>query len=176
MKTIRRSGRYYRVCDPGWFDCCDTTFSEQFGGRWNSPGTFPVLYLNADVATARANAQHRYDGEAFGLFDLNPTARPHLQIVAVASAPMLDIVTDVGTTDAGLPVTYPVGVTHAACRKIGTAAHKANVAGIACRSAALPGGEELALLHLSLATKGERQTFDDWFFPRTTSGSAKQTV
>lgn len=163
MKTTRRKGRFYRVCDPAWVNCADGSFSARFGGRWNPPESFPVLYLNADVATARANAVRRYEGEAFTLFDLNPTARPHLQAFDVAPCAVLDVVSPEGIRDLALPSDYPNGVTHERCQAIGAHAREKGLAGVACRSAARDEGEELALFEISSATKGERQTFDQWF-------------
>jgi hypothetical protein len=163
MKTLSRNGRYYRVCDPLWVDCCSAEFAARYGGRWNAPQSFPVLYLNAGVATAKANALRTYDGEAFGLFDLNPTARPHLQIVEIKRHDAVDAVTDEGLRELGLPPTYPCGITHDVCRPIGKKIYDAGHPSIAYRSAALSGGEELALLHLDLATKRSRHPFNEWF-------------
>src|SRR5271155_1081921 len=148
MRTIQRSGRYYRVCDPLWDDCCDASFSAQYGGRWNAPGSFPVLYLNATVETAKANALRVYDGEAFGLFDLNPTSRPHLQLVDLTRCTPVDAITTDGLADVGLPDTYPTGIDHTVCQPIGQRVYDAEHCGIACRSAAFAEGEELALMHL----------------------------
>ncbi len=167
MKTITRSGRYYRVCDPTWLDCCDPTYSARYGGRWNPPESFATLYLNADVDTARANAIRRYEGEAFTLFDLNPTTRPHLQLVTVKTSTVLDAVTRGGIEDLGLPATYRENVSHTICQAIGVEAHKARLDGVACLSAAHRDGEELALYRADRAVKGERQVFDAWFYPKT---------
>lgn len=163
MKTTTRKGRFYRVCDPLWSDCCDVSFAERHGGRWNAPGSFPVLYLNADIETAKMNAQRVYEGEAFGLYDLNPTMRPHLQLVDVAACSPVDAVTDEGLTELGLPTTYPTGVGHDVCQPIGRDVQSAGHCGIACRSAARAGGEELALMQFDLATKEQRLAFTEWY-------------
>ncbi len=170
MKTIERGGRYYRVCDPQWTDCCDATFAAHYGGRWNGPDTIPVLYLNADVGTAKANALRVYEGEAFGLFDLNPTARPHLQVLDVDRCSPVDAVTDAGLSDLGLPKTYPIGIGHGVCQAIGERMNAARLCGIAYRSAARAGGEELALIDLALAVKRERRSFREWFLDEKTIG------
>lgn len=163
MKMIRKGGRYFRVCDPVWIDCCETSFSAHFGGRWNPPDSFPVLYLNTTLETARANALRNYTGEAFGLFDLNPVERPHLQVVEVNKCSVVDAITSQGVFAIGLPTEYPKGVGHEICQPIGQRAKKEGAAGIACRSAALPDGEELALFEIVRATKGARLGFNDWF-------------
>jgi RES domain-containing protein len=161
---IKRGGRHYRVCDPTWADACDATKAQPYGGRWNAPGSFPVLYLNANVATARANALRRYEGEAFGLFDLNPSERPHLQIVTIARCWAADAITTAGLRSLGLTDAYPKGVTWKACQKIGQRVYDAKLAGVACRSAALEGGEELALFELrALKTRHQRLRFEEWF-------------
>ncbi len=169
MKTVRQRGRFYRVCDPTWTNCCDGTFAKQFGGRWNPPNSFEVLYLNADIETARANAALNYEGEAFGLFDLNPTQRPHLQIVTVAPCDAADAISDDGRAQLGLPAKPAAHKGWAACQKVGAAAHAAGLAGVACRSAGCLKGAEFAAFDLRLIAPGERQTFDVWFFSGETS-------
>ncbi len=163
MRTIPRTGRYYRVCDPSWTDCCDGQYAAKFGGRWNPPESFPTLYLNRNVDTARANARRIYEGEAFSLFDLNPVMRPHLQIIDLAPCEPVDAITDEGLRDLGLPTTYPDGVGWDVCQPIGKRGRDSGVAGIAARSAALSGGEELALYSLDNARKRQRLLFDDWY-------------
>lgn len=164
MLKIKRGGRNYRVCDPTWSDPCDASQAQRFGGRWNAPGSFPVLYLNADIATARANALRRYDGEAFTLWDLNPSERPQLQIVTITACWPVDAVTTAGLRSIGLTDEYPKGASWKACQKIGQRAHDAGMAGVAYRSAALDGGEELALFELrALKARVQRLRFDEWF-------------
>jgi RES domain len=163
LKTIARRGRYYRVCDPSWNDCCDGSFAATLGGRWNPPQGFRTLYLNRNIDTARANARRIYDGEAFGLFDLNPVMRPHLQVVELTPCEPIDAVTDDGLRALGLPATYPDDIGWEICRPIGARAHDRGAVGISARSAALSGGEELALFALELARKRHRILFDEWY-------------
>ena len=166
MKTVARSGRYFRVCDPSWADCCDGRYAAEFGGRWNPPQSFPTLYLNRNVDTARANARRIYEGEAFGLFDLNPVMRPHLQLIELAPCEPIDAISDDGLRELGLTPAYPEGIGWDRCQTIGARAHDAGAVGIAARSAALTQGEELALFALDLARKRQRLLFDDWYLPR----------
>ncbi|MGB6986453.1 MAG: RES family NAD+ phosphorylase [Candidatus Aquilonibacter sp.] len=163
MKTIARRGRYYRVCDPSWNDCCDGRFAAEFGGRWNPPQSFPTLYVNRNIETARANARRIYEGEAFGLFDLNPVMRPHLQIVELTPCEPVDAVSDDGLRALGLPATYPDDIGWDVCQPIGVRAHDSGAVGISARSAALAGGEELTLFALALARKRQRILFDLWY-------------
>jgi hypothetical protein len=155
VSTIRRQGTYWRVADPQWEDPFDGAWSMRRGGRWNAPGSFPVTYLNADLATARANAE-RYLGVIGGLaievedFDVSelPVAVP----CVVREATPLDVVTDSGCRSVGLPVTYPLDaaghtVSHAICQPLGRQAYDNGQSGVACRSAAMlppASGEELA--------------------------------
>lgn len=163
MKTLRRAGRYYRVCDPEWVDCTNAEYAARYGGRWNPPQSFPTLYLNRDIETARANARRTYEGEAFGLFDLNPVARPHLQIVEISPCDAVDAVTEAGVRALGLPADYPANVGHDRCQSIGQRCHDEGAAALASRSAARDDGEELALFELTLAAKRQRLAFDDWY-------------
>lgn len=164
MKTVSRAGRYYRVCDPSWHDCCDGSYAARFGGRWNPPQSFPTLYLSADIATARANAVKRFEGEAFGLFDLNPTARPHLQLLVVRECDAVDAVTPEGLASLRLPSDYPHVCGWKRCQSIGMRAHRAGHAAVAARSAARLDGEELALFDFSRFERLQRLAFDTWFF------------
>ncbi|HEY1466234.1 MAG TPA: RES domain-containing protein, partial [Acidimicrobiales bacterium] len=45
---------WLRVADTTWSDPLDPSWAATFGGRWNAAGSFPVLYVNEDLATARA--------------------------------------------------------------------------------------------------------------------------
>jgi hypothetical protein len=169
VKTIARSGRYYRVCDPDWPSCMEATYAARFGGRWNPPDSYPTLYLNRDIETARANARRTYEGEAFGLFDLNPVARPHLQIVELEPCKPVDAVTEKGLLALGLPADFPTNTPREICQPIGKQCHDAGAPGIAARSAAHENGEELALFTLDLARKGQRIAFVDWYIDQPLS-------
>ena len=56
MKLKQREATFWRVADPDWEDPFDGSYSMRFGQRWNAAGSFPVCYLNANDATAQANA------------------------------------------------------------------------------------------------------------------------
>jgi hypothetical protein len=177
FRHIARHGRYYRVCDPHWQDCCDTSFSKALGGRWNPRGAFGVLYLCRTLAVAAANARQNFVGEIHSLYDLRPESRPAVMEFTIGHGPersFVDAVTDAGLSAAGLPATYPFSggakVPYSECRQVGKAAYAAAERGIACRSAAeaTPAswpGEELALFDRSVAVarRGRRQAFADWY-------------
>lgn len=168
FELISRGGEYLRVADPDWEDPLDPSFSLTRGGRWNAPGAFPVLYLNADLATARANVERKYVGLSYGVMDLRSDRRPVLVAVDVPRSEFADIVTDAGCISAGLPSSYPVDsagreVTHTRCQPIGLRASQEKLPGIACRSAARPVGEELAWFTADRKDPKGRQDFDDWY-------------
>lgn len=174
---VARAGRYYRVGDPPWDDCCDTSFSKALGGRWNPPGAFGVLYLCRTLAVAAANARQNFAGEIHSLYDLKPEFRPVVMEFAIGGVPertFVDAVTDEGLAAAGLPTTYPFSgkakVSYAACRQVGNVSYATAERGIACRSAAEATagswlGEELALFDRStgIARSGRRRAFADWY-------------
>jgi hypothetical protein len=169
---VARGGVYVRVADPDWDDPLSGKCAKARGGRWNPPGSFPVVYLNADERVARANVLHRFDGLPYGPEDLEPAAAPVLVSTVVPEDEFVDVVDDAGCAAVGLPPTYPVDeegapVPHEACRPVGQAAWDAGLPGIACRSAAPaapPGGEELARFDRGepLEPLGVRR-FPDWF-------------
>ena len=176
MLRIRRGGGYYRVCDPGWSDPSDTSYSKQKGGRWNPPDAgartgFGALYLSATVDGARENA-HRLIRVLFGLAvtidDLNPAALPDLQHFEIAEAEFLDAVSPAGIAALGLAATYPIQIPHPPCQGIAAAAYAGGENGIAALSAVAPAEEELVIFDRAvpvLAQMRTRQPFADWFSP-----------
>ena len=177
MITSRVGGTYSRVADPDWDDPLDTDFSLATGGRWNAPGTFPVLYLNETLGAARANvsmrlAEQRRLGITIDMLD--PLGLPVLVEVLVSSGTATDLTSDDGLAAVGLPLSYPLDaagerVDHARCRLIGAPAHEAPHQGIRARCAA-PGA---ARVDLELACfrdnggfaelTGNQRPFRDWF-------------
>ena len=168
-----RSGTYFRVADPDWEDPLDGLAGAAVGGRWNSPGSFPVVYLNESVNLARLFVAYRLRRQPYGPEDLDPETAPSLAHADMPEASYVDIVTDDGCQRAGLPVTYPFDqrgkvVTHAACWPIGDRAWLQSEPGIACRSAttgAAASDEELAWFQrASQLTLSNLQPFSEWFF------------
>ena len=156
MKAILRGGHYHRVYKPDWQDPLDTKPGIEHGGRWNAPRSFGVLYLNATLIVAAANARTHHAGRAIGLFDLKPERRPHLLTLEVPRSLALDAVT--------------AEVGHSRCYPIGKLAYKEQrLRGIACRSAAECSptewlGEELAWFDRSPALQAiSTQSFAAWY-------------
>lgn len=144
------------------------------GGRWNPPGSFPTLYLNEDLATARAQVTRLLEGSSVRPEDLDPgfdlvvATLPRSQVAA-------DAVTDEGLEELGLPATYPRHrngrpVRPEVCQPIGAEVHRAGLRGVHARSAATGdgSGRELAWYparETSRARLVARRGFDDWWYP-----------
>jgi len=163
---IRRGGTYYRVADPDWIDPLDGSFSMETGGRWNAKDTFPVVYLDRTIETARAYVRHKHGGKPWQIEHLDPG--PDVVETDVPHNEFVDIVTDAGIVSAGLPDTYPDGVDWDACAPIGQKAYDDGHPGIACRSAshsAPKDAEELAWFQRDGATLPvmARRPFADWY-------------
>jgi hypothetical protein len=171
MRTIRRGGPYLRVADPDWDDPLDGRYAAERGGRWNPPESFPVVYLCLTVAVARANVYRRLEGQPYGPEDLRTESGPVLVRTRVPGDRYLNVITDAGCRDAGLPKTYPRDsrrriVTHGRCQPIGQRAWEAGLPGVAARSAWAP-GEELAYFGSRKLRRGAVRIFDDWFWGPT---------
>jgi hypothetical protein len=159
------------VVGEGWNNAADTSYSKKFGGRWNPSGTFGVLYLNATMATAKANAVRHLAEHGLEIEDLLPGTGPHLVAFDVEPCELVDVVSDDGVAACGLPEEYPRGVDHVPCQRLGVAFHAAGEVGIACRSSQMRGTpsttpDEAPLIDYedgTLPTLGARLEFDAWF-------------
>jgi hypothetical protein len=172
MRHIERGGSYLRVADPNWEDPLSGKYAREVGGRWNPPGAFEVVYLNANRQVARAQVRHKLESRGIRPEDLDPAQGPVLIHTSVAKQPYVDAVTDRGLSSLGLPKDYPLDdrgnpVPHSVCQPIGERAWNDGEPGIACRSVASAptAGEELAYFNLDkkLKVKGE-ETFANWFW------------
>lgn len=115
---------WLRVAEPHWADPLDPSFAQQYGGRWNAPGTHATLYLNADVATARLQLDRLLEGEPYTIDDLRGDA--YLLIAAVLPENQIaaDAVSRSGLEALGLPASYPLDdqgleIPRATCQGIG---------------------------------------------------------
>ncbi len=165
---------WWRIADPDWADPLDPGFAQRRGGRWNPPGSFPVLYLNEDLATAHLNlrgfiARWPYEPEDLR-DDRGPTlvgcVLPRRQVVCDAHSAE-------GLRAAGLPDSYPLdkdGVTvpHSRCRPVGAGARAADLRGVRARSARSRDGDyrELAWFPASARSVARRVrtlAYGTWF-------------
>lgn len=172
-ETLPDGHPWLRVADPVWLDPLDPSYSEAFGGRWNPPESYPTLYLNEDLPTARAQVDALLRDSPVspedldGGFDLVVATLPRSQEVA-------DAVSEEGLESLGLPGTYPRygngrPVRHDACQPVGMAVRDAGLRGVHARSAATEdgAGRELAWFPArasSRATLVERLSFRDWWY------------
>lgn len=151
-KAIRlHDGHHWlRVADEGWEDPLDPSYAQRHGGRWNPPGSFPVLYLNEDLETARSRIYRMLEGQPVNPEDLDA---PFVLVVARLSTRqrVADAVSVGGLAALDLPDSYPVDkhanrIPHPVCQPIGTAVKQVGLRGLQARSAAtLDGaGRELA--------------------------------
>lgn len=165
---------WLRVADPAWADPLDPGFAAANGGRWNPPGSFPVLYLNEDLVTARVNTTRFLEGKPYRPEDLRDDNAP---VLVEATLPRRQDVADIhspaGVRHAGLPTTYPIDgsgqvVGHDRCQAVGVAVHEAGLRGVRCRSANGPfgAGRELAWFPArgSRAHPGATRRFSSWFW------------
>jgi RES domain-containing protein len=173
-QAVRRGGAFNRLAEPSWSDPLDTSYSKRRGGRWNAPGSFGVLYLNASDPTARLQVHHKLAGHPYAIEDLDPTEQHDLVEVHVTEADVLDCASDQGLQAVGLPASYPLDddarpVPHEDCQPVGAAAYLEPLSGIACRSAAAGAAqpdEELAVFDRAVThavTQTGRRPFSDWY-------------
>lgn len=170
LPTRACGGRFARVADPDWPDPLDASFAKARGGRWNAPGGFEVLYLNADVRTARAYLQVKYQDEPYGPEDLKEDAAPILVWTTVPDGEALDVIREEAVVALGLPVDYPLDedgnkVRWEVCQLLGKKAHDAGLDGVAARSASPGHAEEFAYFPRGRAVPvDEKQPFEDWYW------------
>ena len=176
-RRLPNAKEWYRVADESWDDPLDPAFAQRHGGRWNPPGSFPTLYLNEDVDTARAQIYQMLEGSPVRPEDLD---EPYLLVTATLPARQVvaDAVTEVGLESIGLPSTYPADNTgatipHTGCQPIGVAVKDEGLRGVHSRSAATPdgSGRELAWFPARTSSRatpiGDPVPFSDWWYQRT---------
>jgi RES domain len=166
--------RWWRIAGVEW-RTLDPTFARDRGGRWNPPGSFPTLYLNEDVVTARINLRRFIAGWPYEPEDLRDDTGPVLVAAVLPRRQRVaDVHTPAGVAAVGLPSTYPLDATgelvsYDTCQPIGAAAKARGLRGIRCRSARAPlgAGRELAWFPAtdrSRARVVESRAFSRWFW------------
>lgn len=172
MRTVKRGGAYLRVADPRWRDPLEGHHAARYGGRWNPPESFSVVYLCRTAEVARANVHRLLARQPYGPEDLLPAAAPVLVEVAVREDRYLNVVTDAGCKAVGLARSYPRDargriVPWSRCQPIGLEAHERGLPGVAARSAAPTspaGGEELAFFGRRGLRRRSVTGFETWFW------------
>ncbi|MEN8238433.1 MAG: RES family NAD+ phosphorylase [Actinomycetota bacterium] len=173
-RRLPNTKQWYRVADEKWDDPLDPSFAQKHGGRWNPPNSYPTLYLNEDVETARAQIYHMLEGSPVRPEDLDP---PYVLITATLPSRQVvaDAVTDVGLRALGLSETYPVDVNgevvpRSTCQPIGRVVKDQGLRGVHALSAATYDGtgRELAWFPARTASKAtpidEPIPFRTWWY------------
>ena len=142
---LPRQRAWLRVAHPDWVDPLDPSWAHAAGGRWNAPGAFATLYLNADVLTARLQIVRMCAGTPLTPEDLNDDAYLLHSVQLPDRQRAADAVRDEGLVAMRLPTTYPldlngIQIPHAPCQSIGLIVHRLGLDGVWCRSAATPDG------------------------------------
>lgn len=171
---LRDGQEWLRVADPHWADPLDPTYAAERGGRWNPPNSFPTLYLNEDLDTARAQIVKLLDGSPVEPEDLDPGFDLVLATLP-RSQDAADAVSDDGLAALGLPKTYPRHrngrpVRHESCQPVGEEIHALGLRGVYARSAVMNDGAggELAWFPATAASKATfiaMLSFEEWWYP-----------
>lgn len=174
-EVLRDDHEWLRIADPAWGDPLDPSFAANIGGRWNPPQSFPVLYLNEDMVTARLNTRAFVSAWPYEPEDLRNDNGP---VLVGAKLPpeqrVVDIHSPKGVAAVALPPGYPIDstgaiVTHKICQPIGAAAKAAGHTGIRCRCAQSPSGEGRELAWFPDREDGRPSRtgvsiFSDWYW------------
>jgi hypothetical protein len=138
--TVQVQGTMFRTIPHSSQTPLSADFNYNLGSRWNEPGTYPVLYMSASVAAARAYVE--WQSDYFGLLwaDMAPEDQPDLLVLTI-EASCADVASDSGLTFYGLPKTYPIGYlgpeAWTITRPIGASIYEAGWPGLVTRSATL---------------------------------------
>jgi len=166
---------WLRIVDPAWVDPLDPTFAQRHGGWWNPPHSFPTLYLNEDLSTARINLRTFIASWPYEPEDLRSDTGPCLVTARLPRQQRTgDVHTPAGVAATGLPATYPLDehgqlVSWHRCQAIGADANRQGLRGIHCRSARTPtgAGRELAWFPATGRSRAHlvsTQAFDAWYY------------
>lgn len=164
-KAVRLpDGRVWlRVAQSNWNNPLDPSYARNRGGRWNAPKSFPVLYLNGDVRTARLQIERMLEGTPVSVDDLDEEA----YVLIAARLPKAQICADAvsaeGLRALRLPASYPRGargemIGHKVCRSVGRKIHGTALRGVWCKSACTNDGRgrELAWFPATAGSKARR--------------------
>lgn len=174
-ESLRDGWIWWRLANLSWSDPLDPRFAERYGGRWNPAGSFPTLYLNEDIVTARLNLRAFIRGWPYEPEDLNTKTGPALIGARLPrKQTVCDAHTPAGVRALSLPATFPFDadntlIAHTHCQPIGQKIKDEGLRGVRTRSAQTRdgAGRELAWFPASVrsrATRLERLEFDEWYW------------
>lgn len=122
----------FRSQAPG-FDARSGEGARRFGGRFNPPRSFPVIYLCLTPACAVAELTRQAERQGFQVDDFLPRELWSLQ---TSLDSVIDLTDDAALRSAGLATADLVRPDHALTRQIGEAAHERGIQAIKSLSAA----------------------------------------
>ena len=168
---------WWRVAQVHWDDPLSPVFSKVTGGRWNPPGGFSTLYLNADKQTARCNVGAFIGDGPYEPEDLRDESAPVLVGCCLPGRQdVCDAFSKEGVLAAGLPATYPLDsqgsvVGHPTCQDIGKQVRGEGKRGVHARCARSSNADDRELAWFpasarSVARLVERLPFSGWFWER----------
>jgi RES domain-containing protein len=171
-KPVRLPDRriWLRLADPDWTDPVDPSFAHQRGGRWNRPSSFPTLYLNGDLDTARLQIERLLTGSPVRPEDLDDAAYELVAVTLPRSQTCADAVSEEGLKALGLPGTYPISrsgkaVPHQVCQRVGEKVHSIRFRGVWCRSACSPDGRGRELAWFPATGRSRARVVGDQALP-----------
>lgn len=154
---------WLRVASPDWENPLIPGYARDRGGRWNLAGSYPVLYLNGDVATARMQIERLLRDTPVDIDDLDDGAFVLVAATLPKAQTCADAVTNEGLEALGLPATYPQdakgrSVDATRCQRIGAEVRASELRGVWCRSACTSDGRgrELAWFPATSRSKARR--------------------
>lgn len=171
---LRDGQTWLRVADTDWDDPLDPSYARHHGGRWNPPASFPTLYLNEDLDTARSQVFRMLEGSPVRPEDLDAPL-VLISVTLPSRQRVADAVTEDGLESLGLPVSYPLEdagdrVPHETCQPIGAFVHGLGLRGVHALSAATADGtgRELAWFPARPSSRatpvGPPVPFHNWWY------------
>jgi len=106
--TIQVNGTLFRAIPHGSQTPLSSQYAYQYGGRWNAPGSYPVLYTSGSVAGVRAYVDWQASYYGVDLADWAPEDQPDLLVLSIQGS-YANVATNSGLTFYGLPTSYPIG-------------------------------------------------------------------
>ena len=120
------------------------------GGRWNPPGSFPVVYAASDPGVAAAEISRTAQRYGVAIASLLPR---NLTTIRVSLVRVLDLTDDSVLASVPLPRSATTDEDLRLCEAVGDAAHYLGFEAILAPSAAAPGGTTLAIFVNSLGAR-----------------------